>query len=133
MSKKNRRPPANGNHRGPAKVNADDQLLDLVERKVTKTSRQPDREAYHNIWYSTVSMVNEMGLMPSFTRQNVTQIDEWCRKCLMREPYLAGFISKITSAQANRGWSLYGGKRIVNATAEIFHRFDPATVRMDDG
>ena len=133
MSRKNRKPPTNGNHRGPVKANEDDQLLDLVERKAQRSTRQPDREAYHNIWYSTVNMVSEMGPMPSFTRQNVTLIDDWCRKCLMREPYLAGFISKITSAHANRGWSLYGGKRIVNATAEMLHRFDPATVRMDDG
>ncbi len=133
MSKKNRKPPTNGNHREPVKVNADDQLLDLVERKVTKTSRQPDRDMYHNIWTSTLSMVSEMGPMPSFDKMNVDRLDEWCRKCLMKESYLSGFLAKITSAQANRGWSLYGGKRIVNATAEIFHRFDPATVRMDDG
>lgn len=133
MSRKNRKPPTNGNHRGPVKANEDDQLLDLVERKAQRSTRQPDREAYHNIWYSTVNMVSEMGPMPSFTRQNVTLIDDWCRKCLMREPFLMGFLSKITSAHANRGWSLYGGKRIVNATAEMLHRFDPATVRMDDG
>ena len=134
MSRKNKKP--KGNHRGPAatpKGNTDDQLLTHVERSTQRSSRQPPREIYQNLWYSTVSMVSELGPFPSFDRQSIDRLDEWCRNCLMKEPYLAGFISKVVSAQANRGWSLFGGKRIVNATAEIFHRFDPATVRLDDG
>lgn len=132
MSKKNRKPQVRKPEATP-KDNIDDQLLAQVERKVQATSRQPTRETYQNIWYSTISMVNEMGAMPTLERHSIHRLDEWCRNCLLKEPYLAGFISKVVSGQANRGWSLFGGKRIVNATAEMFHRFDPTTVRLDDG
>lgn len=117
----------------PVEKRTDDQLLDHVERGLQKNSRQPDRNTYHSFWYSTVTMVNSMGVLPDYSRDSIGKIDEWCRACLLKEPFLMGFVSKIVSAQANRGWSLNGGRRIVNQTAEMFHRFDPASVRLEDG
>lgn len=119
-------------HRAPAAVK-DDALLEHVERATQKTSRQPPRDAGHHIWHSTVTMVNSMGAMPSYDRANIHRLDDWCRSCLMKEPYLTGFINKIVAAQANRGWSLVGGKRTVNLTAQMMHRFDPTTIRLPDG
>ena len=105
MPKKNRNQKPKGNHRGPTEKpqrNSDDQLLTHVERAAQKSSRQPDRDTYHNIWHGTLSMVNEMGPMPPFDRHSIHQLDEWCIKCLMKESFLSGFVAKIVSAQAKQ-------------------------------
>lgn len=129
MSRRNKtKVHSNGIHRGVEQATQDEPIL----RAVQKTSRQPIRDS-HNVWYSTVSMINEMGPMPTFDRLNIHRLDEWCRKALQREPYLAGFLNKVVSAQANRGWSLYGGKRTVGYVSQLLHRFDPTTIRLDDG
>lgn len=119
--------------RQPTKKAAGDQRLANVERAQQKASRQPDRTEYGNIWHSTVNMVRDSEPMPSFSRLEIHRLDEWCKKCLMKEPFLAGFVNKLVSGHANRGWSLNGGKRIVAQTAAMLHRADPTTIRLDDG
>lgn len=117
----------NGHIPAPLMEHADDVIL----RSAQKISLQPERRDH--FWYSTITMINEAGPMPAYDRSSIHRLDAWTRACLMKEPYLSGFVNKIVSAQANRGWSLYGGKRVVNSTAQMLHRFDPATIRFDDG
>lgn len=112
-----------------------DEQIDVIERATQKGSRQ-EREPLgatqlNKMWYSTVEWVRKMDDMPS--RDNCTALDKWCRDRLLEEPYLAGIVSRAVSAQANRGWSLYGGKRVTEATSRMLHTFDPVSVRLKDG
>lgn len=110
------------------------QSAQAVERAVQKASRQdrdPLGSAAFDFWHSTLNWVRKMDQMPAF--DDCYKVDAWCIERMLEEPYLAGFFGKAISAQANRGWSLYGGKRITENTARMFHRFDPTTVRLADG
>lgn len=114
----------------PPKKNEDD----VIERAIQQASRQ-DRDPIGSnlvsLWHSTVKWVRKMDQMPVF--DDCFALDKWCVERLHEEPYLAGFVSKAVSAQANRGWALYGGRRITQNTARMLHRFDPTTVRFADG
>lgn len=146
-NRKNRQRPQQPVHNGHAeavvvaeapgeveRVSASDQLMDHVERAVQKGSRQerdPLGGAGHSFWKSTVEWVKKMDAMPSLS--DCTGLDEWCHKQILNEPYLLGIMSRAVAAQANRGWSLYGGKRVTEATSRVLHSFDPVSVRLADG
>lgn len=119
-------------HRAYLPEPAETHEIAAVERVAQASSRQPRNTGdLSGFWHSTVQWVREMGDMPDMGRCG--ELDRWCRDRLFAEPYLAGFFSKVVTAQANRGWSINGGKRTVNATAALLHRFDPVSVRLPSG
>lgn len=119
-------------HRAYTPEPAEAHEVAAIERATQASSRQPRNTGdLSGFWHSTVAWVREMGDMPDMGRCG--ELDRWCRDRLFAEPYLAGFFTKVVTAQANRGWSITGGKRTVNATAALLHRFDPVSVRLSNG
>lgn len=102
-----------------------DALGEIVERKMKiGESVQPRFSTPTSIFASVYRwMLSCMAREPS-ERATFRQWDAWYRKISKEEPFLAGVLSSVVQTDANRGWTLTGGKRQVNAFTEKFHGFD---------
>lgn len=52
------------------------------------------------------------------------KLDKWLVNVVRQEPHLAGVMAQATSLIANRGWSLTGGKTVVNRVRRMMHNAD---------
>lgn len=57
-------------------------------------------------------------------RQDSRLRDQWLRKFWRRQPHISGIINSINLVDANRGWTLTGGRNQVYRYSALLHRAD---------
>lgn len=104
----------------------EEEMLERMERAISKQPRFNKQERLNpdNFFSSTIKWVqNAKNAEPAYSTDSRAR-DSWLAEYWKQEPHLAGVMSSVTSIDANRGWSLTGGRNQVLRFLPVFRDAD---------
>ena len=108
------------------------QPLSMIRAKKDITSKQPRFQPGEgttnpqSFYLSILQWVKSaMEAEPEYV-VNTMRRDAWLSRIWQLEPHLAGVLHSVVSIDANRGWSLEGGRNQVMRYTTIFHNWEAA-------
>lgn len=103
-----------------------DNALAVVERKVQSKQPRFNPKVDPDTFYTSIMdwwVSEELQEVPYGSADTRTR-DQWLSKIWMKEPHLAGVLNGATLIDANRGWTLTGGRNQVNRYLEMMHNLE---------
>lgn len=93
-----------------------------IERQTEILSQQPRFKGGHAAFGTFLRWLqsDEIGQAPPYTADSRKR-DAWLRAVWRQEPHLAGVINSVVLIDANRGWTLVGGRNQVARYTDILH------------
>jgi len=94
----------------------------MANRERSQQKRFDNPEEAGQFWSSLRGWVSSMAKKPVPQRKPDTrELDRWLSEFWECEPYLAGMLDQVCMIHANRGWSVMGGKRLVDQFTRKLH------------
>lgn len=102
-----------------------DRAIETIERAVkSKQPRfQPDADP-DQFYASVIEWWERSELQEVAYSADTRKRDKWLSEIWMKEPHLAGVLNGATLIDANRGWTLTGGRNQVNRYLDVLHSLE---------
>lgn len=98
--------------------------VEKVERAVKSLQPRFSKPSPDDFWASTYAWAHDDTLDEPPYIPDSRKRDSWLRKIWMREPHLAGVLNSSTMIDANRGFSIIGGRNQVKRFVDVCHNLE---------